>query len=297
MKFDLQLFEQLNAEYASKRSHAAPRSNDPESVQHRGEQRARWLEARFGVRGKRCLEIGCGRGEVIRALAAHHGCEAVGVDVAGYAEWLAPQPKGASLVRRDISLEPSSELGKFDLIFSFSVWEHIRQPGEALVAVKQLAKRRGDIYISANLHRGTQASHRYREVFFPWPHLLFTDEVFEKFYEQRGLMGQRAAWVNRWSAAEYLMCFAELGLSVIDCSYAKTPIDEEFYARFEDILSRYPRADLERDFIKVHLRHKPLWRHFGQKLLALEPAALSSRAGHLARLAKSRLRAGSPIRH
>ena len=25
------------------------------------------------------------------------------------------------------------------------------------------------------------ASHRYREVFFPWPHLLFADEVFEEF--------------------------------------------------------------------------------------------------------------------
>jgi hypothetical protein len=126
-------------------------------------------------------------------------------------------------------------------------------------------------------------------VFFPWPHLLFTDDVFEQFYQRRGVEGQRAAWVNRWSAAEYLMCFEELGLSVLSCSYAKTPVDEAFYARFEDILSRYPRSDLERDFIKVHLRHKALWRRFGQKLLALEPAKLSSRAGHLARLARARL--------
>lgn len=292
MKFDLQLFEQLNQEYASKRSHAAPRSNEPEAVQRRGEQRAHWLETRFGVRGKRCLEVGCGRGEATRALAAQYGCDAVGVDVTEYPEWQEPQPHGASVVRRDISNEPISDLGKFDLVFSFSVWEHIRRPREALGAVKQLAKRGADIYISANLHRGTQASHRYREVFFPWPHLLFTDDVFEEFYERRGLERQRAAWVNRWSAAEYLMCFAELGFSVLDCSYAKTRIDEQFYTRFEDILSRYPRADLERDFIKVHLRHKPLWRHFGQKLLALEPAALSSRAGHLARLARARLKAG-----
>lgn len=294
MRFDLDLFEQLNLEYAAKRSHPAPRSNEAEAVARRGEHRARWLATRFGVRGKRCLEVGCGRGEVVRALAAQHGCEVIGVDVGEYSEWSGPQPPGAALLRRDISVDPILDLGRFDLIFSFSVWEHIRRPREALVAVKRLARRHGDIYISANLHRGTQASHRYREVFFPWPHLLFSDEVFEQFYEKRGVRGQRAAWVNRWSAAEYLMCFAELGFSVLECSYATTPIDEEFYSRFEDILSRYPRADLERDFIKVHLRHKPLWRHYGQKLLALEPAALSHRAGHLARWAQQRLKAAAP---
>ena len=36
MRFDLDLFEQLNDEYASKPSHAA-RSNDSEAVQQRGE--------------------------------------------------------------------------------------------------------------------------------------------------------------------------------------------------------------------------------------------------------------------
>jgi 2-polyprenyl-3-methyl-5-hydroxy-6-metoxy-1,4-benzoquinol methylase len=286
MRFDLELFEQLNQEYAAKPSHSA-RSNDAESVRQRGEQRASWLDTRFGVSGKRCLEVGCGRGEVARALAAR-GCEVVGVDVKRYPEWDAASAAGPRLVERDIAAQPIADLGRFDLIFSFSVWEHIRQPREALRAAKRLLRRRGDLYLSANLHRGTQASHRYREVFFPWPHLLFSDEVFERFYEKRGLPRQRAAWVHCWTAAEYLQAFAELGLSVLECSYATKPIDEAFYARFEDVLSRYPRADLERDFIKVHLRHKPLWRRAAQTLLSYEPRALVARAGHLARLASAR---------
>lgn len=289
MKFDLALFEQLNAEYASKPSLKAPRGNDAESVQQRGEQRAEWLVTRFGARGKRCLEVGCGRGEVVRVLAERYGCQAVGVDVGDYPEWRAPQPANVSLVRRDISVEASRDLGQFDLIYSFSVWEHIRHPRGALSAVKRLSKRDGDVYISANLHRGTQASHRYREVFFPWPHLLFSDEVFEQFYEKRGIAGRRAAWVNHWTAAEYLLCFAELGFSVLDCSYSRTRLDEAFYARFDDQLSRYPREDLERDFIKVHLRHKPRWRRAAQKLLALEPAALTARVGQLGRRARARI--------
>jgi SAM-dependent methyltransferase len=290
MIFDLELFEELNREYESKPSYGRPRGNDTKTVERRGAERAQWLSTRFGVKGKRCLEIGCGRGEVVRALAAQHGCECFGVDVSEYDEWKAQQPTGATLLPRDVSSEPISDLGEFDLIFSFSVWEHIRRPREALMAAKRLAKPGADIYISANLYRGTQASHRYREVFFPWPHLLFTDHIFEQFYERRGIPGRRAAWVNRWTAAEYLLCFKELRLSVIDCSYARTPIDEAFYHRFEDILSRYPRVDLERDFLKVHLRHKPLWRHAAQKLLEFEQASVSTRVVQAGRLALTRLR-------
>jgi hypothetical protein len=32
------------------------------------------------------------------------------------------------------------------------------------------------------------------------------------------------------------------------------PIDEPFYRRFEDLLGRYPRSDLEKDFFTVVLR-------------------------------------------
>ena len=33
--------------------------------------------------------------------------------------------------------------------------------------------------------------------------------------------------------------------------------DPAFYARFEEILGRYPRTDLERDFINVIVRPRP----------------------------------------
>jgi SAM-dependent methyltransferase len=192
---------------------------------------------------------------------------------------------------RDIATQPVRDLGRFDLIFSFSVWEHMRQPFEALRAAKQLLAPGGDLYVSANLYRGTQASHRYGEVFFPWPHLLFEDEVFEQFYAKRGQPGVRAAWVNRLTATEYARYFEELGFSALEVSYARTPIDQEFYQRFDDILSRFPREDLERNFIRAHLRHKPAWRRLSQRLLAVEPARLTARGGHAARWAREHVEA------
>ena len=35
--------------------------------------------------------------------------------------------------------------------------------------------------------------------------------------------------------------------------FREAPLDEPFYARFSDILGRYPRWDLERDFFDVVL--------------------------------------------
>ena len=289
MRFDLELFEELNRQYADRPSHPRPREQGAEGVSQRGAQRARWLQQRFGLEGKRCLEVGCGRGEVVRALAERYGCEAVGVDVVRYAEWEAALPPGGALHLRDIATAPIEDLGQFDLIFSFSVWEHMREPLEALRATKRLLAPAGDFFLSANLYRGTQASHRYREVFFPWPHLLFGDEVFEQFYAKLGKPSVRAAWVNRLCGAEYERYFEQLGFSVLDLAYVGAALDGAFYHRFEDVLSRFPREDLQRDFIRAHLRHKPVWRRVGQRLLAVEPAALTARVGQAARWARARL--------
>lgn len=289
VRFDLELFKQLNREYAKQRAHK-PRDNTSAAVEERGLRRAKWLDRKFGLAGKRCLEVGTGRGEVIRAIAAHYDAEAVGVDVERHATWDVSLPEKARLVLHDVSSEPSDDLGRFDLIFSFSVWEHIKKPYEALAAVKRLLAKGGDFYLSANLYRGSQASHRYRDVFFPWPHLLFSDEVFEAFYLDKGKPARRPAWVNRLSAAEYLAYFAALGFSVIDCSYSTLKWDDAFYRRFEDVLGRYPRADLERDFINVHLRHQPRWRRAARRVVELKPEVVAVQAARALRLARKYFR-------
>ena len=69
--------------------------------------------------------------------------------------------------------------------------------------------------------------------------------------------------------------------------YSKVKWDEEFYRRFEDVLGRYPRTDLERDFLNAHLRHKPAWRRAAQWLVTLEPDVARIRALQALRQARN----------
>ena len=91
---------------------------------------------------------------------------------------------------------------------------------------------------------------------FPFPHLLFTDDVFREFFRRRGLPEQGASWVNRLTWAEYENHFRRLGFRIRALQFTETDLDESFYRRFESVLGRYPRWDLTRDFFQVVLEKR-----------------------------------------
>lgn len=252
VRYDLALFRQLNKEYASKPLVPRPLSNKPVDLMKRGKKRAAAIASKYDLKGKRVLEIGCGRGATCKALAENHRCDVVGVDIVRYDDW-ANAPSGATLLQLDLT-ESRPDLGSFDFIYSNAVFEHVRHPYSMLKAAHDLLNPGGEMYIAANLYRGPKASHRYRHVYFPWPHLLFTDEVFEEFFISIGREPMRASWVNQLSIADYYRYFDIVGFERLETSFNTTPIDEAFYRRFVDKLERIPRYDLERDFLKVRLQ-------------------------------------------
>ena len=253
--FDLELFLRLNEEYEGKPIVARPRTFDEQSLDEAAAKRLTNVERRVDLSDKRVLEIGSGRGHICRRLADHYGCEVVGVDIKEYEQWDTLSGRNVDLRIHDVSADDNAALGKFDLILSFAVWEHVEHPYAALSGVKELLSPEGRAYIYANLYRGPKASHRYRDIFFPWPHLLFTDEVFEEFYLHTIGHKRRAAWVNKLTAAHYSFYFDQLDLVPEQLFYSKDAFDAEFYDRFEDVLGRYPRFDLSHDFIHSVLRH------------------------------------------
>jgi SAM-dependent methyltransferase len=253
MKYDLKLFKSLNEEYKDKPIVPAPRKLDQASITKMGDRRAITLDTKYKLSGQRVLEIGCGRGETCRSLVVDYKCTAVGTDIRKYPEWAASEPN-LTFLEVDLAATVPPDLGQFDFAYSFSVFEHVRHPYSMLKSIFSLLKPGGTFHLYANLYRGAMASHRYREVFFPWPHLLFTDEVFEEFYVSLGRSPARPSWVNQLSIADYYRYFDLVGFKRVSTAFRATPIDEAFYTRFANKLERFPRFDLERDFITATLR-------------------------------------------
>jgi hypothetical protein len=111
----------------------------------------------------------------------------------------------------------------------------------------------GLAYIKANLYAGPKASHRYRDIYFPWPHLLFSDDVIRDWDVKHGREPRGSSWVNRLSWEQYERCIVDIGFELREVKFDIATWDEGFYRRFEDMLGRYRRIDLSRDFFTVVL--------------------------------------------
>jgi SAM-dependent methyltransferase len=251
-QYDLELFLKLNAEWDDRPLVARPRAaKDPIELTQQSRQRASWVAKHIPLRGKRVLEIGCGRGFFVRLLTDEYDCDATGIDVVSYPEWRGER----QFVQADIASPPT--VGDFDVIVSHAVWEHVEHPYTALVNQRAMLAPDGAVYLYANLYRGAKASHRYREVKFPWPHLLFTDDVFQAFYEHIGQPPRRAAWVNRLTFAQYVDHFERIGYGIRRVWPSRPWWDEAFYRQHWDVLGRYPEWDLRHDFIHAVLSRDP----------------------------------------
>lgn len=253
IRFDVQLLTQLNEEYAPHPIAPSPPSPARAAYIERGQTNGERIAKMFPVRGKRILEIGCGEGDVAEYLAKHHDCEVHGIDVQPHPIW--QEHTHASFQLFDLSEAVAGEdrLGSFDYIYSYSAWEHVLHPFRLLQATRKRLRPDGKFYLSTALHRGPRASHLYRDLFFPWPHLLFSDDVIYDYYVSRGKPPRFPSWVNCLSIADYFNYFRLTDFEVEKITYTVTPFDEAFYERFQHWLARYPRFDLERDLLHAIL--------------------------------------------
>jgi SAM-dependent methyltransferase len=251
--FDIDLFEALNREYAAHPLVPEPTGKDSASRAQRARRRLETVHESIGLTGQRVLEFGCGAGFEIWYLDHWFGADATGVDVVERRAWASLSGERTHFVLADLATDDPFPADHFDRIVSFSVFEHVAHPYANLAALYRSLKPGGLAWISANLHRGPQASHQYRHVTFPYPHLLFTDDVFREFFRRHGLPESGASWVNRLTWAEYDAHIRRLGFRIRALRFTETEIDEPFYERFEAVLGRYPRSDLSKDFFQVVL--------------------------------------------
>jgi SAM-dependent methyltransferase len=258
-RYDADLLEQLNKEYADNPIVTSAPSYQQGNLAERARRRLRWVHNMIGLTDQRVLEIGCGNGVELWYAARMLGAEAYGVDVQEYASWpvLAAEPN-VHLQCADLAADQPFEADYFDRITSFTVWEHVTHPYAMLREAHRVLKPGGLFWLRANLYPGTKASHRYRDINFPWPHLLFSDDVVNEWYRRQGMPERGVSWVNRLSWLHYRSYFARLGFRLRSVKFDRSEFDEEFYRRFEDILGRFPRWDLSTEFFLAVLEKPSL---------------------------------------
>ena len=256
-RMDVDLLDRLNEEYAAKRIVKAPRSSAPKSMQEAARGRVAWAHTYVDLRDTSVLEIGCGRGYEVFIVGNDYGSRAHGIDVREYSTWSQFASDKVGFTLGDMSQENPFEHNSFDRIISYTVWEHVTHPRKLLEETYNVLKPGGLAWIRANLYAGPAASHRYRDIFFPWPHLLFSDDVIRDWDVKHGLRPRGASWVNRLSWGHYERYIAEIGFNLRHLSFQEAEWDQEFYERFEDILGRFPITDLKRDYFLAVLE-KPL---------------------------------------
>jgi SAM-dependent methyltransferase len=250
---DLALLEALNDEYRSKPFVTEPPEYDQASREERARRRLLDVHHAVDLAGKRVLELGCGGGFEVWYLSHHFGSDAWGVDVSERGGWETLADERTHFVCADIGTDSPFEAGMFDRVISFSVLEHVVHPYTVLKEIYRILAPGGLAWISANLHRGPRASHLYREFYFPFPHLLFSDDVISAYRQKHTERSGGASWVNRLTWAEYENYFREIGFIMHSLRFSETPLDEAFYERFSDILGRYPKWDLTKDFFHTVL--------------------------------------------
>lgn len=275
MKFDLELFEQLNDEYRDRpiidvaktqerRNLLSPKrraTSEGESVtpgdraQYAAQKQLTPILRDIEMSGKAVLELGCGHGWLTSILPDQAGAtRAVGVDITPYSSWSEHTDPRVEMCQVDLSRERTFPPESFDTVVSVVTFEHVARPLQMLTALHELLKEGGEAWLRMNVYTSRSASHKYSEVFFPWPHLLFDNEVCSQFYlKHHGKSGQRFSWVNNMTVAHYLHAAREAGFGIKTVRRTTAPIDIPFYLRFIDTLGRYPALDLETDFLTLVL--------------------------------------------
>ena len=121
--------------------------------------------------------------------------------------------------------QPFAAPGSFDLIYSWSAFEHVAQPliGEVLGQLRAMLRPGGHLFIQiAPLYYSSEGSHLYHRVPEPWGHLLNQESVyFDKLCracaskEELDALWSCYQTLNRLTAPELKRHLSDAGFEVL----------------------------------------------------------------------------------
>lgn len=221
---------------------------------------ADWLRDHGGLAGRDVLDFGCGEATMALGIALQHGARrVVGVEIHEEIENALPYAKTQLGLERLpdnlelIRLHPDSPLdaiGTFDVVYSWSVFEHVSQDLiiDCFTKIKRVLRPNGVMFLQTTpLFYSAEGSHMKPWVPAPWAHLTMQQDAFYATLRKRTDSRDQAyhlQWVyetlNRVTAPQLLRAVKQAGFEVVReyRTHDEVPVPEdlkEIYA--EDVLT------------------------------------------------------------
>jgi SAM-dependent methyltransferase len=227
---------------------------------------AAWVGPHGGLAGRKIMDFGCGLGELAAGLAfAEPTAQVVGVEVTDQPSGLAATLEGAGLAPppnlsfREVPLGEVGDEDGFDLIVSWSVFEHIqRNQFDAVMARLKTRLRPGGLLFMqvSPLFFSPEGSHFWALGYTEWQHLTRElSEVREDLdasalnERQRELHWKLFLRLNRFTAPDFERRLTAAGYSVLRRQIDRT--DREPPA---ELLTAYDREALQTEQIVLLLQ-------------------------------------------
>ncbi|MDR1277080.1 MAG: class I SAM-dependent methyltransferase [Candidatus Accumulibacter sp.] len=156
-------------------------------------------------------DVGCGWGNFPRAAYEHGAKSSLGIDIKQRPIWedYARGTDGRVVYKNEDISHKEHGLGKYKLVTSFAAFEHFDTPGAMLKAMSSLVEDDGYLYIKFSpIYNSSDGFHMYRHIHIPWYHLLFSESVCKRFYNENGLEELvNVNYLNKWSAFDFMVLF------------------------------------------------------------------------------------------
>ena len=152
-----------------------------------------WLSEYDGLAGKDILEFGCGEGTMALGIALRKNARrVVGVEISDVHRQclsLAQKQFGLQSLPENLELcqiapgQPLARLGLFDIVYSWSVFEHVSQEllVEALASIWAILKPGGLFFLQISpLYYSANGSHLGPWISEPWAHLFMQQDMLHE---------------------------------------------------------------------------------------------------------------------
>lgn len=141
---------------------------------------------KYGIKGKKCLDAGPGTGKWLRFMKQYGASYLAAIDISASSlkrcAQFCTKIQKADLENEDFNFESDS----FDIVVSFEVIEHLRNPNRYLSEIYRVIKNGGLILMS--LPNITSFISRMRMIFGLLPVAIATDVTHVRFYRRKEIV-------------------------------------------------------------------------------------------------------------